>query len=356
MSAPRPDTPTVSVIIPAYNGAGLIGETLASLGAQTLTDWEAIVVDDVSSDATRDVVAAWPDRRVRLICNDRNSGPVHARNRAVSEARGRYIAALDQDDLCLPDRFARQVAFLAAHPEVALLGTAADFLCEGVVGPSGYAPVTTPGLLAWLTRIENPIVWSTVMIRAEVTLALNPFTRPEIVYAEDFDLYHRVQPHGQIARIDEPLLHYRQHAGGASKRFTDAMHASATRVLAEAHAPLFGERAGEVARLIVLHNMGGEPAPDRATLLALGEAIGAIQTRFLADNPVGAEDLKLIRWETAQRWGRIGRAGLRSGTLRLADVLAVRPEHLGLGYAGLDALLWSGAIGGTRRARRAAGR
>ena len=348
--------PTVSVIMPAYNGAALIGETLASLRQQTFDDFEVIVVDDVSSDTTRDVVAAWPDPRVRLLCNERNGGPVIARNRGVGEARGRYIAALDQDDLCLPDRFARQVAFLDSHPDVALLGTAADILCDGVVSPSGYAPVTTPALLAWLTRIENPIVWSTVMMRSEAAHALKPFTRPEILYAEDFDLYHRVQPLGRIARLDAPLLHYRQHPGGVSKRFVERMRASAVQVLAEAHAPLFGERAAEVAGLIVRHNMGGEPVPDRAALVALGEAIGAIQTRFLRDHPVGADDRKLIRWETARRWGRIGRAGLRSGTLRLSDVVAVRPAHLGLGYAGLDALLWSGAIGGGRRARRAAAR
>lgn len=345
--------PTVSVIIPAYNGAALIGETLASLTTQTLTDWEAIVVDDCSTDNTREVVAAFPDPRVRLVLNERNSGPVRTRNRAAAEARGRYIAALDQDDLCQPERFARQVALLDAYPGIALLGTAANFLCEGVVGPSTYAPVTTPALLAWLTRIENPIVWSTVMVRAEVARILDPFTRPEILYAEDFDLYHRVQPLGQIARIDEPLLLYRQHAGGASKRFTDTMRASATRVLAEAHEPLFGGRAGEIARLLVLHNMGGEPVLDRATLAVLGEAIGAIQAHFLAEQPVEPEDRKLIRWETAQRWGRIGRTALRSGALGIADILAVRPEHMGLGYAGLDALLWSGAIGGARRARGA---
>lgn len=351
MIAPSSD-PAVSVLIPAYNGAGFIEETLASLSAQTFRDWEAIVVDDCSLDDTRAVVAAWPDQRVRLVCNAVNSGPVVTRNHALTQARGRYIAALDQDDLCLPDRFARQVAYLDAHPEVALLGTAANFLCEGVVGPSNYAAVTTPALIAWLTRIVNPLVWSTVMMRGEVARTLDPFTRPEILYAEDFDLYRRVQAFGAIARLDEPLLLYRQHAGGASKRFIDTMRASAAAVLADAHADLLGERAAAIAILLVRHVMGGDPVPDRATLATLGDAIGTIQERFLAERTIAPDDLALIRWETAQRWGRIGRAGLRTGTMGLTDVLAVRPAHLGLGYAGLHDLVVSGMIGGARRNRR----
>lgn len=345
--------PTVSVVIPAYNGARLIEETLASLSVQTLTDWEAIVIDDCSGDDTRAVVAAWPDPRVRLLCNETNAGPVRTRNRGVAAARGRYIAGLDQDDLCLPDRFARQVAWLDARPGLALLGTASRYLCEGVVRPSPHAAVTSPALIAWLTEIENPLVWSTVMIRGEVARALDPFTRPDILYAEDFDLYHRVRRIGAIARLDEPLLLYRQHPGSASQRFTATMRASAARVLAEAHADLFGEDTPDVAQLLTHHVMGGEPVADRATLGRLGEVIGTLQSRFLAAAPVEAADLELIRWETAQRWGRIGRAALRAGTLSLADILSVRPAHLGLGHAQLHRLLIDGAVGGARRFRKA---
>ncbi len=342
--------PAISVIMAAYNGAALIEETLASLAAQTFGDFEVIVVDDCSTDATREVVRAWPDPRVRLIALEANGGPVRARNRAFEEARGRYVAALDQDDLCMPDRFARQVAYLDVNPGIALLGTAADILTDGVVRPSTYAPVTTPGLVAWLTRIENPIVWSSVMLRTDVARALDPFTRPEILYAEDFDLYQRVQRFGGIARLDAVLLHYRMHAGGASKRFTDRMEESATRVLAERHAATFGDRAEAVARLLVTHNMGKRPVPDRATLTMLGGALSTLQTEFLAGHDCSAEDRRLIRWETARRWGDIGRASLRAGNVGLADLVAVRPDHLGLGYASVEALMWSGLVGGTRRA------
>lgn len=347
--------PLVSVVIPGYNGAAFIGETLESLGRQTLTDWEAIVVDDCSSDATRDLVRGWADPRVRLIENPVNGGPVRTRNRGVAEARGRYIAGLDQDDVCLPDRLAMQVAYLETHTDVVLVGTQAEQLRDGKVSAMHYAPHTTPDLIAWLSWIENPIVWSTVMIRADTARALDPFTRPDILYAEDFDLYHRVSPFGRIARIDRPLLLYRQHAGGASKRFTDTMRASAMRVLAERHAASLGDQeAAALARLLVHHNMGGDPVPDRATLMRLGAGIAALQAAFVERERPDAESIKLIRWETARRWARIGRAGLRSGAIGLGDVLTARPPHLGLGYAGVESLLWCGAIGAVRRLRRAA--
>ncbi|MEG8044031.1 MULTISPECIES: glycosyltransferase family 2 protein [Sphingomonas] len=348
----RASVPVISVVMAAYNGAGLIEETLASLTAQTFGDFEVIVVDDCSTDDTREVIRAWPDPRVRLVVMAKNGGPVKARNRGFAEARGRYIAALDHDDICRPDRFARQVAYLDSHPDTVLLGTAAELLTEGVVGPSSYAPTTTPALVAWLTCIENPLVWSSTMMRTEVARRLDPVTRPELLYAEDFDLYQRIQHFGAIARLDEALVLYRVHPGGVSKRFVDIMEAASVRVLTERYARLFDERAARVAGLIVQHSMAKRPVPDRAALATLGSALSVIQADFLATHACSAHDIRLIRWETARRWGDIGRAGLRAGTVRLGDVLAVRPDHLGLGYAGLEALLWSGFIGGVRRARR----
>ena len=347
--------PTISVIMAAYNSAALIGETLDSLAAQTFGDFEVIVVDDCSTDDTARTVANWPDPRVRLIVQDRNGGPILARNRAAADARGRYIAALDHDDLCRPDRFARQLAYLDAHPDVVLLGTAAEYLTDGVVTPSGYSAITSPALVSWLTWIENPLVWSSVMMRADGMRRLTPFTRPEILYAEDFDLYHRIAPIGGIARLDTPLMVYRQHSGGVSKRFVGTMEASAKRVLTEAHAATLGDRSAEIAALLVRHNMSKRPVPDRAALRALGWGIGTLQAAFLSERDCSATDVRLIRWETARRWAAIGRAGLRAGTVSVADVLAVRPDHLGLGYADMSALLWCGMVGGARaiRGRRA---
>ena len=340
--------PVVSVVMAAYNGADLIGATLDSLWAQTFADFEVIVVDDCSTDDTLDVLRACNDPRLLVIAAEQNVGPVRSRNRAFAAVRGRYIAGLDQDDICLPARFARQVAYLNAHPDVVLLGAAAAILEDGIVTSSIKSPVTTPRLIEWLLYIENPLVWSTVMVRRDAVPA-GDFTRPDILYAEDFDLYHRMSRIGGIARLDDPLLLYRKHGSGASKRYADTMQASATRVLEESYAAVGVHDPQADARLIVEHLMRRTPVPDRAALERLGDLVGGLQAHFLASREVDEESLAMIRWETALRWGKVVRTALKAGTIGLATAMAIRPDHLGLGYSSLDELLGARLVGGARR-------
>ena len=343
--------PTISVIMAAYNGASLIGETLDSLWAQTFDDFDVIVVDDRSTDDTLDVLRACRDPRLRIIAADQNAGPVRSRNRAFADARGRYVAGLDQDDICLPQRFARQAAYLDANPDIVLLGAAAAVLEDGSVTSSIKSPVTTPRLIEWLLHIENPLVWSSVMVRRDA-VPPGDFTRPDFLYAEDFDLYNRMARVGRIARIDEPLLLYRKHGGGASQRYADTMQANATRVLEDTYAAAGAQTPSADARLIVDYLMRGAPVPDRATLERLGDLIGRLQADFLDGRTVDETSRTMIRWETALRWGRVLRTALKAGTIGLAAAMAARPDHLGLGYSGLDELLAARAMGTARNAVR----
>lgn len=344
--------PTISVVMAAYNGAGVIGETIASVQQQSFPDFEVVIVDDCSTDDTRAVLAAIDDPRFRVIHAAKNGGPVRARNQAFAAARGRYIAGLDQDDLCLPDRFARQVAYLDANPDTVLVGSAAGVFDGVSARQSALSATTTPALVEWLLQIMNPLVWSSVMLRADAAQQLSPFTRPDRLYAEDFDLYHRLAALGRIARIDDELLLYRSHTGGASQRFVETMYASATQVLTDRHAATLGDEAPMRCALLVRHVMGQVPVPDRATLRLLGDTLIRLQRAFLGERIVNRDDRKLIRWETARLWGRISRASIRSGRIGVIDAVAVRPDHLGLGYLGLDTLALSQAIGTARQVVR----
>ena len=148
----RMTSPLVSVVVPAYNAAWSLDETLASVCAQTYRDIEVLVVDDGSSDATAELATAWSrrDARVRLI-SKANGGVASARNRGMREARGVYVAPIDADDLWEPDHLERQVAALeAAGPDACMA------FAESVFVDSNARPLPAAVWCPWETRTDTP--------------------------------------------------------------------------------------------------------------------------------------------------------------------------------------------------------
>ena len=118
------DSVRVSVIMPAYNYAQFIGAAIESVLGQSWQDWELIIVDDGSTDATPAVIAGFHDPRIRAL-RRQNGGEAAARNSGLDLARGEYISFLDADDLYLPNALADRVAFLETHPEYGVV------VCDG---------------------------------------------------------------------------------------------------------------------------------------------------------------------------------------------------------------------------------
>ena len=338
------EAPTVSVVMAAYNGAAFIRETIDSVLAQTMPDFEIVVADDCSKDDTLAVLATIDDPRLRVVKASRNGGPAVARNLAMAHARGRFIVGLDQDDLCHPERFARQIAYLDAHPDVALV-CSTIVMFEGVKERRDPHPdLTDPDAIDWMMGLLNPLAWSTSMIRGEAARALDPFERDDYRFAEDFDLYTRIRTHGRIGRIAEPLVRYRLHPGGASQAYEEGMIRSAGKVLADRHAALLGSDAAEAGLLLSRHAGASHPPPDGETLARCG----AIMMRLL-----DAEGGSAFPWESSRAlWWRMALSGLRSGHYGIAEALRARPTFAGKGTASLPAMLRDAAIGGARRLRR----
>lgn len=341
--------PLISVVMAAYNGAALIEDTIASVLAQDCADFELIVVDDASIDDTLARLRRITDPRVHVIAAAANGGPVVARNTAFAHARGRYIVGLDQDDLCHSTRFSTQVAWLEANPGTVLVASAVDLLAAGKVRPPRAPLQTSPALIAWRLQFGNPLVWSSVMIRADALRQLDVFERVDRRYAEDFDLYHRLARIGTIARIDQPLVTYRIHAGGASQRFTTVMNDSATAVLAEAYAAHFGDEAHDAARLVVVHFTGGAALPDAATLGRLAGILGAVHDRFCATWHLAEADQALIMAEYHRLWWRMADASVRSGSVSLDAVIAAAPTGLGARHPSSRRAASSVVIGTARK-------
>jgi glycosyltransferase involved in cell wall biosynthesis len=300
--------PRVSVLLTTHNGAATIGASIASIRAQTLADFELVIVDDASTDATPGLLAALADEdsRLRILHPGRNLGIVGARNFGFAACRAPLVAALDHDDLSDPERLARQVAYLDANPGVVLVGTGVRILHpDGHIQATDHAPGSgMPAVMRWGLLTDNPLTWASVMLRAEAVQRLGAFLRPEFEYADDFDLYLRLARLGGIARLDAVLTTYRWHQGNTTHRRAGALHANARNALAAAIADRFGAAAPDLAALIVRHLHERVPVRDAATLDALGSTLARLLQDF--DDPA-------VHAAAARDWWRLSRAALRSG-------------------------------------------
>ena len=316
---PPSASPRVSVIMATYNGAAFIRQSISSLLAQSYADFEIIVVDDCSTDATPDILRSITDPRLRVLRNDRNMNVVESRNRCFDSVTGEYVAMLDHDDISRPTRLARQVAYLDANPGTVLIGTAAHTLQNGRIAGPRLPGATSPALIGWLLLVANPLVCSSVMFRAAAARRLQPFMRADYTFADDYDLYHRLKGFGAIARIDEPLTLYRLHATNTFRKHEDRMTANAVRVLTPEYEPLFGADAHPTAELIVEHLSAGKVVTSAAALSKLHAGFRRLTDAFLSRDDIGADDRQAIMDHADGLWQRAVRLSARHRGLLTSD-------------------------------------
>ena len=204
----------VSVIVPAYKAAPFIAQTIGSVLAQTYTDWEMLVADDCSPDGTRDVVREWAarDARVRLIALERNGGPAAARNAALDQARGRWLAFLDSDDLWLPAKLERSLAHARAQ-RAALVFTGYRRISDDGARTGRYIGV--PERLTYGELLGNTAIATSTVV---IDRALAGDVRMERVYYDDFVCWLSILKRGHVAHgLDEDLMRYRVLARSVSR-------------------------------------------------------------------------------------------------------------------------------------------
>lgn len=210
--------PRVSVLMPVRNGAQWLPAAIDSVLAQTMPEFELLVIDDGSTDRTPEIIADYATRDARLRPIRQGAlGLVAALNRGLTEARADLIARLDADDLALPKRLAQQATAMDANPRLNLLGSWAETIDgEGrVIGR--LAPPQEPEQLRDTLARTNPFIHSSVMLRAEAVRNLGGY-RAAFEAAEDYDLWLRLSEHGDIAIAPEILVSYREHGGNVTVR------------------------------------------------------------------------------------------------------------------------------------------
>jgi len=212
--------PLVSVITAAYNAEPFIREAVESVLAQTLTDFELIVIDDASTDATPEILKSYSDKRIRVLRNQRNLKRAAARNVGIAAARGQYVAIHDADDIALPHRLETQVRYLDLHPGVAVLGSYAIGIGEqGNVLRLWDHPPAEDIDIKWTLLHHNPFIHSAVMLRRAVLDHVgNYLESSDAELVEDYELLSRMSRVAACANLTIPLLKYRFHENSASSR------------------------------------------------------------------------------------------------------------------------------------------
>ena len=211
------NVPRVTVLLPVFNGAATLRDAVNSVLAQTFMDFELLVVDDASTDESGAVLASYADKRLRVIRNPRNLGLPATLNRGLDMACGEYVARMDADDLCLPTRLEKQIAFMDARPEVGISGTGARAFGEAsfpLEQPEDDAHIKAK--LLFDSAINHP----TAIFR-KALLDAHGLRYPLLPHFEDYLLWQKTARVLPLANLSEELLRYRV---SASSRFYGAKH------------------------------------------------------------------------------------------------------------------------------------
>ena len=261
--------PRIHIVLPAYNAAATIGRALASLAAQTFEDWECLVVDDGSTDATGGLCAEWAGRDPRMrILTAPHGGIVCALNAGFREARAPLLARMDADDESLPDRLARQVEFLDAHPDIGVAGCLVEHVpAHGAQeGFAVYVEWTnglrTPEDHALNRFVESPLVHPTAVWRRDCAPGAAIY-RESPCWPEDYDLWLRLM-HAGVRVAKAPAVLYRWHDPPGRLSRTDPRYSVESFYECKTHYLAIGPLAG-CAEVGVWG--AGRPTRKRAALL-----------------------------------------------------------------------------------------
>ncbi|OKP93864.1 glycosyltransferase [Paenibacillus sp. P46E] len=215
----------ISVLMPVFNMAPYIEESICSILTQTYTDFELLIMDDGSTDGTLDIIRKFDDRRIKLITHSSNIGLIETLNQGIDLCTGEYIARMDGDDIALPHRFERQVNYMDIHQDCGVCGSQVYLLGLDAITTK---PLHHEEIRCW-QLFQCTIVHPTVMIRKSV-LEDHGIKYLNYVHAEDYEIWNRLSAVTQVVNLPEVLLMYRQHSNQISNNFQQAQVIQSERI------------------------------------------------------------------------------------------------------------------------------
>lgn len=195
--------------MPAYNAGQYLAEAIESILNQTCDDFELLLLDDGSTDNTKEIALSYHDKRLRYLPNGRNLKLVATLNRGLDLARGRFIARMDADDISLPGRFERQIRFLEENLEIGCAGTGMRTL--GLENDYDILYDHRPEVVKTQLMFSCKVAHATVVIRSEILKQYPLRFNARYLHVEDFDFFYRLSRVTDVCSIPEFLYHRRHH-------------------------------------------------------------------------------------------------------------------------------------------------
>jgi len=274
----------ITVLLPVYNGAADLEQTVRSVLAQTHRDFEFLIINDGSKDRSGEILDRLDDPRIKVI-HQKNMGLAATLNRGIELAQGQYIARQDQDDLSHPVRLAEQFAYMEAHPDCNLLGTAADIWVENTPTERFHEHPLDHATLSFDLIFNNPFVHSSVMLRKTTVQAIGGYSTDLARQPpEDYELWSRMARNGRVANLQQRLLIYREMPQSMSRSgpnpFLDKLVTICAENLAFAnHMPTPDNACIDAAAFThsAFHRISGNPDLKKmqALILAAGQRIAS---------------------------------------------------------------------------------
>lgn len=225
-------SPLVSVLMPVYNAEKYLAEAIESILNQSYTNFEFLIFNDGSTDASAEIVNQYPDERIRFIHIPENIGYVPHLNAGIEMARGKYIARMDADDISHPQRLEKQVAFLETNPAIGLVGTAVNiFSANGPIYT--WVPEQAHEAAKCYLLFDTCFAHPSVMLRREVLLRQHLRYDATYMPAEDYKFWASMVQVCQVANLAEALLNYRESDTQISQQKSQVQFSNANRVRQE---------------------------------------------------------------------------------------------------------------------------
>lgn len=210
--------PLVSVVMPVYNGAKYLAESINSILGQRFTHFEFIIIDDGSTDKSPQIIKYYAERDSRIRFRIRSNRGISATlNESIQMSNGEFIARMDQDDVSHPNRLAVQCEFMQSHTEVVVLGSAVQFMDVAGDAICTYIPPKTDEILRRLFP-DSPFIHPSVMIRKSALLSSELYPEAMKWGGEDVILFGKLSHRGNLHNLSEPLLNYRLVPGSMSRK------------------------------------------------------------------------------------------------------------------------------------------